>query len=127
MSLKKSFSKDGEKCTVTFTVNAEVAAGAKKVFLVGEFNGWDETSIPMRKNSKEGTYSFKKELETNKEYQFRYLICKDEGNEWENDWHADKYVRSELANADNSVVVTSKPEPKKTSKKPAPKKACCRK
>lgn len=124
MSLKKTFAKDEDKCTVTFTVEAEAALDAKKVYLVGEFNGWDETSLPMKKNCKTGTYSLKKELATNKEYQFRYLICKDDGIKWDNDWKADKYVRSELANDDNSVVSTYKPEPKKTAKKPAPKKAC---
>lgn len=123
MSLKKSFSSDGEKCTVTFTVNPEAAAGAKKVYLVGEFNSWDPTSIPMRKSSKDGSFSVKRELETNKEYQFRYCL---DGESWINDWKADKYVRSELANDDNSVVVTSKPAPKKTAKKPTSKK-CCKK
>ena len=123
MSLKKSFSKDGKKCSVTFTVNPEAAAGAEKVNLVGEFNSWDETSLPMKKGP-DGSFSKKVELDTDKEYQFRYCL---EGRVWINDWKADKYVRSELANDDNSVVVTSKPEPKKTAKKPAPKSACAKK
>ena len=123
MSLKKSFSKDGKKCNVTFTVNPEAAAGAEKVHLVGEFNSWDETSLPMKKGP-DGSFSKKLELDTDKEYQFRYCL---NGANWINDWKADKYVRSELANDDNSVVVTSKPAEKKTAKKPAPKKACAKK
>ncbi|MCR4733925.1 MAG: isoamylase early set domain-containing protein [Treponema sp.] len=119
MSLKKTFSSDGKKCTVVFNVNVNAAAGAEKVYLVGEFNSWDETSIPMKKDP-DGSFSVKKQLETNKEFQFRYLL---DGKTWINDWKADKYVRSELANDDNSVVDTTVPKAPKTSKKPAPKSA----
>ena len=119
MSLKKTFSSDGKKCTVVFNVNVNAAAGAEKVYLVGEFNSWDETSIPMKKDP-DGSFSVKKQLETNKEYQFRYLL---DGKTWINDWKADKYVRSELANDDNSVVDTTVPKATKAAKKPAPKTA----
>ncbi|MCR5188081.1 MAG: isoamylase early set domain-containing protein [Treponema sp.] len=117
MSLKKTFSSDGKKCTVVFTLNAEAAAGSEKVYLVGDFNSWDETSIPMKKGP-DGSFSVKKQLDTNKEYQFRYCL---DGNRWENDWKADKYVRSEIANDDNSVVDTSVPKAAKTAKKPTSK------
>ena len=117
MSLKKTFSSDGKKCTVIFTVNSEAAAGASKVFLAGEFNSWNETSIPMKKNP-DGSFSVKKQLETNKQFQFRYCL---DGKTWINDWKADLYVRSELANDDNSVVDTTVPKAVKTSKKPASK------
>lgn len=116
MSLKKTFSSDGKKCTVVFTVNPEAANGAEKVYLAGDFNSWDATSIPMKK-SPDGSFSVKKQLETNKEYQFRYVL---NGNTWINDWKADKYVRSELANDDNSVVDTTVIR-EKTAKKPASK------
>ena len=117
MSLKKTFSSDGKKCTVVFTVNPEAAAGATKIFLAGDFNSWDLTSIPMKKDPN-GSFSVKKQLETNKEYQFRYCI---DGNTWINDWKADKYVRSELANDDNSVVDTTVPKAAKPAKKPTSK------
>ena len=128
MSLKKSFSSDGKKCTVVFTVNPEAAAGAEKVYLAGDFNSWDTTSIPMKKGP-DGSFSVKKQLETNKEYQFRYCL---DGNRWINDWKADKYVRSELANDDNSVVdttvqVKAKSAKKTTEKKPADKKTSAKK
>lgn len=119
MSLKKTFSSDGKKCAVVFTVNPEAAAGAEKVYLVGEFNSWDETSLPMKKNP-DGSFSIKKQFDTNKEFQFRYCL---DSNRWINDWKADKYVRSELANDDNSVVDTTVPKESKVSKKPAPKTA----
>lgn len=121
MSLKKSFSSDGKKCTVEFNVNVNAAAGADKVYLVGEFNSWDEASKPMKKGP-DGSFSVKLQLATNASYQFRYLLTyADGGKNWINDWKADAYVRSELANDDNSVVDTTAPKAEKTAKKPAPK------
>ena len=117
MSLKKTFSSDGKKCTVVFTVNPEAASGATKVYLAGDFNSWDPTSIPMKKDPN-GSFSVKKQLETNKEFQFRYCL---DGNTWINDWKADKYVRSEFASDDNSVVDTTVPKAPKVSKKPTSK------
>ena len=117
MSLKKTFSSDGKKCTVVFTVNPEAAAGASKVYLVGEFNSWNPTATPMKKDPA-GSFSVKKQLDTNKEFQFRYCL---DGNIWINDWKADKYVRSELANDDNSVVDTTVPKSLKAGKAPATK------
>lgn len=122
MSLKKTFSSDGKKCGVVFNVNVNAVEGAEKIFLVGEFNSWDENATPMKKGP-DGSYSVKKQLETNKEYQFRYLLKFADGEKWINDWKADKYVRSELANDDNSVVETYVPKAPKTVKKPAPKSA----
>lgn len=125
MSLKKTFSSDKTKCTVTFSINAAAAAGAEKAFLVGEFNDWSESATPMKKGA-DGSFSVKKQFEVNKEYQFRYLL---DGKTWINDWKADKYIRSELVNDDNSVVSTyipadSKPAAKstKTAAKKAPSK-----
>ncbi|MCR5285635.1 MAG: isoamylase early set domain-containing protein [Treponema sp.] len=119
MSLKKTFSADGKNCTVVFSVNPTAAAGAQRITLVGEFNSWDKDATPMKKGP-DGAFSVKKQLDTNKQYQFRYCL---DGNIWINDWKADSYVRSELANDDNSVVDTSLPKAAKTAKKPAPKSA----
>jgi len=129
MSLKKTFSSDKTKCTVTFSINAAAAAGAEKAFLVGEFNDWSESATPMKKGA-DGSFSVKKQFEVNKEYQFRYLL---DGKTWINDWKADKYIRSELVNDDNSVVSTyipadSKPAAKKAdAAAPATKKAPAKK
>src|SRR5574344_1411123 len=114
MSLKKTFSSDGKTCSVVFNVNVNAAADAEKVYLVGDFNSWNETATPMKKGP-DGSFSVKKMLDTNKEYQFRYLL---EGKGWINDWNADKYVRSELANDDNSVISTDVPKAPKVAKKP---------
>lgn len=102
MSLQKSLSKNGKKCIVIFSVNVSAAAGAENICLVGDFNNWDKNANPMKKNQ-DGSFAVKMELDLNKEYQFRYCL---DGNKWINDWKADKYVRSEIANDDNSVVST---------------------
>ena len=121
MSLKKTFSTDKTKCSVTFSINATAAAGAEKAYLVGEFNDWSETATPMKKGA-DGSFSVKKQFDVNKEYQFRYLL---DGKIWINDWKADKYIRSELVNDDNSVVSTyideaeKKPAKKAAAKAPA--------
>lgn len=103
MALKKSFSKDKTKCTVTFIVTAEAAHGAETINLAGDFNSWSSTDTPLTK-SKNGSFSVKVVLDADREYQFRYLL---DGVRWENDWKADKYVPAPYSNADNSVVVTT--------------------
>lgn len=55
------------------------------------------------KKLKNGDYNVKLDLETGREYQFRYLV---DELKWENDWNADKYVKSSYGNCDNSVVLT---------------------
>ncbi|MCI1209570.1 MAG: isoamylase early set domain-containing protein [Treponema sp.] len=109
MALKKTFSKDKEKCTVTFTVTAEAAQGANTINIAGDFNSWSSTDTPLTKK-KDGSFSVKLVLDAGKEYQFRYLL---DGHKWENDWKADKYIPAPYSNADNSVVVTI---PKTTKK-----------
>ncbi|MDX1655300.1 MAG: isoamylase early set domain-containing protein, partial [Candidatus Competibacteraceae bacterium] len=49
----------------------------------------------------DGSFTVTVNLESGKEYQFRYLL---DGERWENDWEADKYVPA--GGHDNSVVVT---------------------
>ncbi len=69
-SKKKSTSKKKEKSnerTVEFTFRAPEA---RKVFLAGEFNGWDTQSLPMKK-SKGGIWKTKVELSPGRqEYKF---------------------------------------------------------
>ena len=100
MSLQKQFIKSKNVCKVTFTLPKEAANGAADVQLVGDFNNWDKKkAIPMK--VKNGEYLTTLELDSGKEYQFRYLIG---GDTWENDWAADKYVTTPFG-IDNSVVV----------------------
>ena len=82
-------------------VTFDIKTDAKKVFLVGEFNGWNEESIPMKK-SKEGTFRASVDLETGKEYQFKYKTA---DGIWLNDDAADKYVGNEFAELNSVVTV----------------------
>lgn len=101
MSLKKQFSKTKPVCKVTFCLSKSAVSSAKSVHLFGDFNNWDSGGIPLKK-TKDDEFSTSMELSTGKEYQFRYLL---DGNHWENDWEADKYVPSIFSGAENSVVV----------------------
>lgn len=100
--IQKDYLTTKNKCMVTFRLPSIAAPDAKSVCIVGEFNGWNMRKNPMKKQ-KSGDYSITLELERGKEYQYRYLI---DQSKWENDWHADKYVKSPLGGCDNSVVLT---------------------
>ncbi|MCG6982407.1 MAG: isoamylase early set domain-containing protein [Deltaproteobacteria bacterium] len=97
--IKKEYLKTKDVCKVTFRLPKVAAPGAKKASIVGDFNSWSIYATPMKK-LKNGDFTITLELEPGKEYQFRYLIDDDR---WENDWNADKYVRSPFG-SDNSVV-----------------------
>lgn len=102
MSLKKNFLKTKPICKVTFSLPAEVADGAKKVELLGEFNDWKkEKAIPMK--LKDGEFKATVDLPVDQAYQFRYLI---DGEQWVNDWKADRYTPNPFGK-DNSVVFSS--------------------
>ncbi len=101
MSLTKQYLKSKPVCKVTFRLPPEAAKDASNVHIVGEFNEWNLYAIPLKK-LKDGTFKVTLELETNHEYQFRYLIDDDT---WENDWDADKYVPNPFGTSENSVVV----------------------
>ena len=101
MSVKKQYLRSQPACRVTFRLPAEAAKDASKVNIVGDFNDWNIYAIPLKK-LKDGTFTVTLKLDTEREYQFRYLI--DEAT-WENDWEADKYVASPYGNVENSVVV----------------------
>ena len=101
MSLKKQYLKSRPVCKVTFVLDATSADGAKEAAVLGDFNSWDPTDATMKK-AKDGTFSRTYELETGKEYQFRYLI---DNTRWVNDTEADKLVYSGVASEQNCVVV----------------------
>lgn len=98
----REYAKDGSACTVMFWLPREAAPDAKCVALVGTFNRWDENAHRMSR-LESGDFALAVELEAGKEYEFRYLI---DGTRWENSWSADKYVWSEYAGCENSVIVT---------------------
>ena len=95
--LKKSYSKTGKICRVTFKYNnphnVETAA------LAGEFNNWSLQETPM-KRLKDGSFSVTISLQAGTSYQFRYVS---DGITWGNDGDADSYLPSEYGE-ENSVV-----------------------
>ncbi len=98
--IKKEYLKTKNACKVTFRLPKIAAPGAKSVCIVGDFNDWNIYANPMKK-LKNGNYSITLELKPGRDYQFRYLI---DESKWENDWNADKYVRSPFGDSDNSVI-----------------------
>lgn len=102
VGLNKEYLKTKNICQVTFRMPKVAIHGAKSVCIVGDFNNWNIHANPMEK-LKNGDYTIKLDLETGREYQFRYLIDEER---WETDWNADKYVKSHYGDSDNSVVVT---------------------
>lgn len=100
MSLKKQYLKTKPTCKVTFRVSKAAANLAQSIHVVGDFNNWSITETPM-KHLKSGEFTVTVDLDTGRAYEFRYII---NGMNWENDWEADRYVPSRLANCDNSVV-----------------------
>lgn len=100
MSIKKQFLKSKPVCKVTFVVDTEVINGAETVAILGDFNNWDPSANSMKK-LKDGSFKTTLDLESEKEYQFRYLV---DGAKWINDENADKFVAAGIANEENSVI-----------------------
>ncbi len=98
--IKKQYLKTRPVCRVTFRLPKEAAPDARKVSIVGDFNNWDKGGAVM-KRLKNGDFTITMELETGREYCYRYLI---DATRWENDWWADDY-RPNPFGCDNSVVV----------------------
>ncbi len=98
MSLKKKFLKSKDVCKVTFRIPTDKAESHKKAHLVGSFNEWKP--IPMDR-LKDGSFKLIKDLETNNEYPFRYLLDK---KVWLTDVEADGVMQSEFMDAENGLV-----------------------
>ncbi len=101
MSIKKNYLKTKPVCKVQFKLSKDEAKSAKAVNIVGEFNQWDTNATPL-KMQKDGSFAVTIDLQTGKEYQFRYLLDK---VIWETDFSADKFVETPFPNSENSIVV----------------------
>jgi 1,4-alpha-glucan branching enzyme len=97
--LRKTYSKAGRACRVTFELPGEV--NAQTVSLCGEFNEWSASAHPMMCR-KDGRFSTTISLQAGETYRFRYLL---DGERWENDWAADGYAPNNFGTED-SVVKT---------------------
>ena len=97
--LKKTYSKTGRSCRVTFELPPEVKA--ETACLCGEFNEWDQTAQPMKRR-RDGKFSLTISLKPGQEYRFRYLL---DDERWENDWNADAYTPNTFGSEDSVVKV----------------------
>ena len=95
--LKKSYSKTGRYCRVTFELPREIQA--ERVSLCGEFNEWDPAKNPMARR-KDGRFTTTISLKAGTAYRFKYML---DGVSWENDWSADGYVPNDFSTEDSLV------------------------
>lgn len=100
MSVEKKYLKSKPICKVKFIAPEPLTKETKKIFLAGEFNDWQYEKTLLRKQ-KNGSYATTLDLDIGEEYQYRYVL---DGERWENDYTADKYVPTEVG-VENSVVV----------------------
>ncbi|MBA3470668.1 MAG: isoamylase early set domain-containing protein [Herpetosiphonaceae bacterium] len=89
---------NGRAVRVTFRIPAPLKA--QSITLVGEFNGWNTTEMPLTASTDGWATTI--DLPAGQEFEYRYLA---DGRTWLNDWSADRYVPNELG-GDNSVVRT---------------------
>ena len=101
MALNKKYSSNKKSCKVTFTLPKEFVFNFNKVSLVGDFNNWSTNENLFSETEADGSYSVSVILESNKEYQFRYLC---DGVHWFNEPEADKQVDSYVKGSKNSVI-----------------------
>lgn len=102
--IKKSFSKTGKYCRVTFKIPA--GTGAEKAVVCAEFNQWDPNARPMIKTTTGGFY-FTCFLPAGQAYRFRYLV---DGQRWQNDENADDYVPNAYGSHDGVVYTGDVPQ-----------------
>jgi len=95
--MKKTYSKKGDTCRVTFELPANVEATS--VAVVGEFNDWDREAHPLTRR-KDGRFSRTVSLKAGADYRFRFWV---DESRWENAWDADKYVPNEFGTEDSIV------------------------
>ena len=87
------------KIRVTFALPS--AIWADTIFLVGDFNNWDQRATPLRQTDVGWRVTL--DLDAGSTYQYRYLH---NDTEWLNDWNADGYATN-AHGGDNSVVIAA--------------------
>ncbi len=97
--INKEYTKTRRSCRVTFELPPEV--NAQSANLVGEFNEWDRNSNKMKRRE-DGGFTTTISLKPGNEYRFRYLL---DGERWENDHAADRYMPNDHGSDDSVVVV----------------------
>jgi len=102
MALNKEYSHNKKECKITFTLPKEIMSDFSKISLVGDFNNWNPDVNVFTENQVDGSYSAEVVLQSEHEYQFKYLC---DGVQWFNEPEADRQVDSYFAGAKNSVIV----------------------
>jgi hypothetical protein len=97
----KEYRKGGSKCKVTFRLPKEAAPDARQITIAGDFNNWETEKTPLSR-SKDGDFFVTIDLKAKREYRFRYLI---DGERWENDWRADKYIPNDFGSDDSVLII----------------------
>lgn len=102
MSISKSPTKDGKKITITFYIKKEAAAGADKIFLICEHNGWEPVAMKPQKNGTfRGSITVPTDIQPSYQYRFKYIMNNGEVK-FDNDWDAESYCRNDFG-TENSV------------------------
>ncbi|MEO7309546.1 MAG: helix-hairpin-helix domain-containing protein [Chitinophagaceae bacterium] len=89
---------------ITFTLPAEVVAGATAGILLGDFNNWDYTQGVDLKKQKDGSLKAIITLEVGQTYQYRFLL---NDGRWVNDHSAESFVHVEGLQVENCVITVS--------------------
>lgn len=97
--VKKSYTRTGNSCLVTFYLPADVQA--TKAVLCGEFNNWDAGAAPM-KRKKDGSFYASVHLTAGTQYRYKFFL---DGTRWENDWDAEGYQPNDHGTEDSIVEV----------------------
>jgi hypothetical protein len=71
---------------------------ADRIYLVGDFNGWNEQATPMQQD-RDGVWRAAVDLQSGAQVEFRYLI----DGQWRTDYHADGYSHNGFG-TENSMV-----------------------
>lgn len=76
---------------------------ADRIYLVGDFNGWDRQQTPMRQD-RHGVWRVELDLPYGERFEFRYLV----DNHWLTDSHSDGVTPNSYG-TQNSIVQTFLP------------------
>ena len=102
MAINKEYSEDRKICKVTFTLPDYFEESFEQASVVGEFNNWNAEANVLEKNKKTGLHSAEIELESGKEYRFRYVV---DGKTWLNDPDADRFEPTLFGNSENCILI----------------------
>jgi 1,4-alpha-glucan branching enzyme len=101
--LVKKFTKT--KCKVSFELSADQlheGVTVEKINVVGDFNGWNPETTPMKKGTKNAPWKVSVDLELNQKYAFRYFI---NDGQWHDESQADEYAANDMG-SQNCIVST---------------------